>query len=126
MVTKFLLPQEIEVFYIIPSLKSQLSWAMKDMGMKQSRIAELLQVDKATISQYISKKRGSKVKFDEGTILEVRKSAELIHDKVSMTHQIQRLLVVIRRSKMLCRIHREVTGDMHCSRELEAMCINKY
>jgi len=122
-VKKLLMPQEIEVHYIIPGIRSYLSRSMKEMGMKQSRIAELLEVDKATISQYLSKKRGSKVRFDLDISSEIYKSARLIKDRDSMMREIQRLVLFSRRNKTLCRVHREISGGLHCSPELERLCM---
>jgi len=120
---KLLTPQEIEVYYIIPGIRSYLSRCMKENGTNQSEIAELLMIDKATVSQYLSGKRGGKVKFDGGFEMEIRKSAELIIDKESLVRELQRLVVVARRNKTLCQVHKQVTGDIHCSPELEKLCV---
>jgi uncharacterized protein len=120
---KLLTPQEIEVYYIIPGIRSCLSRCMKEGGFNQSEIAELLQIDKATVSQYISGKRGGKVKFDVGFIEEVGKSAKLISDKQSLISEVQRLVLIARRSKVLCQVHKQVTGDMNCPPELERLCM---
>ena len=56
--TLFLQPQEIEVFYIIPAIRRHIAMYMKLRGLKQNKIAELLHIDKAAVSQYIKKKRG--------------------------------------------------------------------
>ncbi|MFH1592631.1 MAG: transcriptional regulator [Candidatus Woesearchaeota archaeon] len=103
----FLLPQEIEVFYVIPTIRRYLAVYMKSGGLKQSRIAELLQIDRAAVSQYISKKRGAKVKFNKSILEEISKSASNIDDKFSVLREIQRLLRVVKDSGELCRIHRQ-------------------
>jgi len=121
--TRLLYPQEIDVFYIIPSLKRNLAMCMKLNGLNQSRIAELLQIDKATVSQYISKKRGSTVEFDEDIIKEVGRSAKLIHDKISLLNEVQRLLSFTKKNKMLCKIHKQITGELPCTPELEKYCL---
>ena len=124
---RMLYPQEIEVFYIIPSLKRQLSMYMKLNGLKQSEVADLLQIDKATVSQYISKKRGSTVEFDEDTLNEIAKSAKIIKDQVSLVTEIQRLLNVSKKNKTLCKVHQQVcNGFGNCTEELQKMCLRSY
>ena len=102
-------PQEIEVFYIIPTLRRYLAMYMKLQGLKQNKIAELLHIEKSAVSQYIKKKRGSKVEFSEGVLNEIAKSVSKIKDEFSLLGEIQRLLRVIRNSGDLCRIHKDIS-----------------
>ena len=112
-------PQEIEVFYVIPTLRRCLAMYMKFSGLKQRKIAELLQIDKATVSQYLHKKRGGKVEFDEAVLKEIAKSSKKIHDKLSYISECQRLLRLIRYSGNLCKIHKQVADiPEQCSPEL--------
>ncbi len=119
MVNQFLHPQEIEVFYIIPALRRQLAIEMKKNGLKQKRIAELLLIEDATVSQYISKKRGNKILFDEVVLKEIGKSASIIKDKLSLLQEMQRLLRVIKETRDICKIHKQISNIPHeCSPEL--------
>ena len=54
-----MLPQEIEVWYLIPAIRKELAIALNDMGLKQKDIANIIQVTPSAISQYIRQKRGS-------------------------------------------------------------------
>jgi predicted transcriptional regulator len=103
-------PQEVEVFYIIPGIKREVALCMKRKGMKQNKIAELLQIQGATVSQYLSSKRGSKIEFDKETLDEVSRSSDLIVDKISYLREVQRLMKVIRRNGTLCRVHKLVSN----------------
>ena len=115
----FLHPQEIEVFYIIPALRRQLAMHMKQNGLKQKRIAELLVIEDATVSQYMSKKRGNKIMFDEVVMQEIAKSAILIKDKLSLLKEMQHLLRVIKETREICRIHKQISKVPHeCNPEL--------
>jgi len=119
MVNQFLHPQEIEVFYIIPALRRQLAIEMKKNGLKQKRIAEILLIEDATVSQYIKKKRGNKILFDEIVVKEVEKSAPLIKDKLSLLQEMQRLLRVIKETREICKIHKQISNIPHeCAPEL--------
>jgi len=107
---RLLQPQEVEVFYIIPSIKREVARCMKGKGMKQNKIAGLLEINEATVSQYLNNKRGSKIKFDEETLSEISKSSELIEGKISYLRESQKLMKLIRRNGTLCRIHKQVSN----------------
>src|SRR3989338_2993418 len=77
----FLHPQEIETFYILPTLRSYFARFLKERGMKQKDIAHLLMINSATISQYTSSKRGNKISFNEFTLKKKKKSAKNLHAK---------------------------------------------
>lgn len=102
-------PQEIEVFYIIPSLRRALAESMSKQGMKQKDIASLLGINTAAISQYRSNKRGNLVQFTLEVQAEIQKSAALIKDKLSYFRETQRLLRHIRTTNALCQIHKQFT-----------------
>ena len=108
-------PQEIEVFYIIPTLRKHLAIAMKKQGMKQSRIAELLEIQNATVSQYIKGKRGDKIKFPEKIVKEIEHSSSKIHDKISLIRETQKILLLIRNTGALCTIHKQLSPTIPCS-----------
>lgn len=108
MVNKLLHPQEIETFYVIPTLRKYLALHMvEELNMKQKDVAGLLMINSATISQYRSNKRADQLHFNQDLQVEIRKSALLIKDKMSYLREVQRLLQVIRNSKALCDIHRQ-------------------
>tara|TARA_Y100000310_G_C20025097_1_gene509219 strand:+ start:114 stop:527 length:414 start_codon:yes stop_codon:yes gene_type:complete len=112
-------PQEIEVFYVIPALKRYLAVSMKYKGMKQKKIAELLSIKDATVSQYLSDKRGNKIQFEENILKEVDVSASLIKDKISFLREMQRLLRVIKDTREICRIHKQLSDiPEECTPEL--------
>lgn len=106
----FLQPQEIEVFYIIPAIRRHIAMYMKLQGLKQNKIAELLHIDKAAVSQYIKKKRGSKVEFGEVVLNEIAKSSSKIKDELSLLGETQRLLRLVRNSGELCKIHKQISN----------------
>ena len=103
----FLHPQEIEVFYVLPSLRKYLALSMKTKGMKQKDIAVILGITPATISQYASAKRGDNIRFTPDVLKEIQKSAEQVRDRFSYLRETQHLLQVIRSSNALCQIHKQ-------------------
>lgn len=100
------MPQEIEVWYIIPSIRRELAKAMSAKGMRQKKIAELLGLTEAAISQYLKKKRAKEVEFLPETMEEIRKSADAItKNPESLICEMQRILNLVKKSKTLCRVH---------------------
>jgi len=112
---KTLLPQEIETFYILPTIRRYLTLYLKERGIKQKDIAEIFGVNTAAISQYV-KKRGHKLEFSPEVLIEIKKSAHLIKDKFTYLRETQRLLRFIRKTKVLCQIHHQFSeASLPCS-----------
>ena len=111
MINQILLhPQEIEVFYILPTLRRELAIQMKNNGLKQNKIAELLNIESATVSQYINEKRGNKIELNEEIKKEIAISANKITDKLSLLRETQKLLRLTRNSGFLCKIHKQFSN----------------
>lgn len=110
-----LLPQEIETFYIIPTLRKHVALALQEQGLKQKDIAQMLGINSSAISQYHSRKRGDKVQFTASILAEIKKSALQIKDQLGYIRETQRLLRFIRISGALCHIHKQMTPiPTHC------------
>ena len=103
----FLHPQEIEVFYILPTLRRHMVFFMKKNGMKQTDIAKLLHIKDGAVSQYLSGKRGVQITFSQDILKEIEKAVEHIHDTPSLLIQTQSLLHFIRQTGMLCHAHKQ-------------------
>ncbi len=103
-------PQEIEVYYVLPTLRRQIALALKEKGMKQKDIALLFGTTTATISQYISKKRGDLVHLDPAMVREIKLATSRIQDRLSYFRETQRLLQHIRNTDTLCEIHKQFTN----------------
>ena len=99
-------PQEIETFYVLPSIRRHLAQTMTEQGLKQKDVAHLLGINSATISQYRSSKRGNQVRFNKEVLTEIKKSATKIKDRTSYLQETQHLLQYIRQTNALCQIHR--------------------
>jgi len=71
------LPCEIAVWYCVPMIKSELAKELvKNRGMKQGQVAELLGVTQAAVSQYVSKRRGKgRIKPTKNMLLEIKRFA---------------------------------------------------
>ena len=104
MVKRALNPQEIQVWYILPALRKELSLEMKKLGLDQKTIAKIIGVTEAAISQYIKEKRANEIRFDEKTKEEIKKSAQLISQNSKLLFQeMQHLLNKALESRVICR-----------------------
>ena len=102
-----IMPQEIEVWYLIPALRRELAGILiKDYGLTQKKIAEILGITDSAISQYLSSKRGSEVKFSKEEIEKIKKTAkEIVKNDKDIMKKIYALSVSLRGSKAICGIH---------------------
>ncbi len=72
------MPQEIEVLYILPAIRSKFASELKELGLAQKEIAKLLHVTEAAVSQYLSSKRANRVAFDSKILAEIRRAAKKV------------------------------------------------
>lgn len=103
------LPQEIEVWYVVPALRRELAKAMLAKGMKQKDIAEHLGITKSAVNQYLKQKRAKEVEFSKETLEEIKKSAEIIIKNPALAlAELQRLCLIVKKKMKLCEIHRKL------------------
>ncbi|MHA2188294.1 MAG: transcriptional regulator, partial [Candidatus Thorarchaeota archaeon] len=78
----WLMPQEVEVWYVLPAIRRELTRTMIDKGRPQKDIAKMLGVTETAVTQYKLKKskrsRGYQVSMPKKVMPEVEKSAEAI------------------------------------------------
>jgi uncharacterized protein len=106
---KYLLPQEIQVWYILPAIRKELTKVLvKEQGLTQKETAKILSITEAAVSQYLSEKRANTIKLDEYVINEIRKSAIHIykHPKCIIS-EIVRILDLKETWKSICEFHKE-------------------
>lgn len=108
MVNKMLLhPQEIETFYILPTLRRYFALYLKELGLKQKEVAELLGINSATISQYSSNKRGHQIDFQQDVLDEIKLSAHKIKNTATYFRETQHILAFLRSKKVICDVHKQ-------------------
>lgn len=103
-----IMPQEIEVWYLIPALRRELTMIfIKDYRLNQKKAAEILGITEAAISQYLNAKRGNEIKFSKDETEKIKKTAmEILRDEKNVMKKIYNLSLSLRKSKALCEIHR--------------------
>ena len=71
------MPQEIEVWYIIPAIRRELAKSMiKDLKITQKQVASIMEITEAAVSQYLHSKRAKEVVFTKAILEEIKKSAK--------------------------------------------------
>ena len=100
-------PQEIEVWYVLPTIRSQITKELKKLGLTSIKISEILGLSKAAVSQYLNDKRAKNIDFPKVILDKIVVIADIIKDDPSkMTFEVQNLLKEIRNSKLLCKYHK--------------------
>ena len=108
------LPQEIEVWYIIPSIRKEFSKVfVKTHKLSYEKTGNILGISKAAVSQYLSNKRANKFKLPENIKKEVEKSAKLIiKDNSKAVVEIERILKIIRTKKCSCELCKKYNPEI--------------
>ncbi len=97
-------PQEVEVHYILPALRRDLSFELKALGLEQKEIARLLGVSAPAVSQYITEKRGADVRFSDQIRVKIKASAARIAKSASPLVETQSLVRDIKLEKITCQV----------------------
>ncbi|MBI4146637.1 helix-turn-helix domain-containing protein [Candidatus Woesearchaeota archaeon] len=105
MVNRLLQPQEIEVFYILPTVRKEIAQCMKASGKPQKEIAKLLGVTDAAVSQYLSYKRAANFEFKGNMKNAIREAAGRINNDVSLFRELQKLMSLAREERVICQLH---------------------
>ncbi|MFA4887946.1 MAG: hypothetical protein WC595_07080 [Candidatus Nanoarchaeia archaeon] len=110
----YLLPQEIEVWYIIPSIRKELAKQLtQDYEMSYEKAGNILGVSKAAVSQYISNKRANKVKLSPEVKKEISHSAKLLSENPKLAlMELQRILKVMKDKKCSCDVCKKYNKDI--------------
>ena len=108
------MPQEIEVWYLIPALRKELSKIfIKDYGLAQKKAAELLGISEAAVSQYIKEKRAKDVKFINSELKIIKSTADkIVKDKKNSMKYLYEACITFRGSNTVCNLHRKHNKDI--------------
>ena len=110
----YLLPQEIEVWYIIPAIRKELARVLtRKYDLSYEKAGAILGVSKAAVSQYLSNKRANKVKLSVEMKKEVAKSAKILAERPKLAlGEMQRLLKYMKDSKCSCEVCKKFNKDV--------------
>ncbi len=103
-----LMPQEIEVWYILPAIRAELAKIMFKKGLKQKEIAKILGIANSAVCQYLKQRRANEIQFDEEIKKEIEKSCDnIIKNESCAIKEIQHICSFIKKSGFLCYIHKK-------------------
>ena len=114
------LPQEIEVWYIIPAIRKELAKLfVKDHKLSYEKAGVILGISKAAVSQYISNKRATKFKLPQPIKTEIAKSAKkLVKTPNQAPMEIEKIIKIIRTKKCSCDLCKKYNPEIiklcHC------------
>jgi len=103
------MPQEIEVWYLLPALRRELAKVfIKDHKLSQKEAAGLLGITEAAVSQYIKSKRGKEMKFSKQELAPIKEAArKILKDRKNVMKHIYDLCRDFRGSETICGMHRK-------------------
>lgn len=108
----FIFPQQIELHYMIPSIRKELAIAMKESGLSQKAIAEKLMVTDPAVSQYFSEKRATTVEFNDKVKNKIKEAAKNINSN-NFQAEMQNLLKMTLQENATCGVCRDITKASH-------------
>ena len=111
------MPQEIEVRYILPAIRRELSRIfIEEHELSQKGAANLLGLTESAVSQYQHSKRAKEVAFSSVVVNEIRKSANKIladkNSKQSLMAEMYRISGLTTVKHVLCDLHRSQSKDL--------------
>ena len=108
------LPQEIEVWYIIPAVRKELSKQLvKKHSLSYEKAGKILGISKAAIAQYLKNKRANKIKISSEIKQEIKKSADIIiNDEKQAIKEIERILRIMKEKKCSCNVCRKYNKEI--------------
>jgi len=100
------LPQEIEVWYIIPAIRKEMAKTFsKDYNLSYDKIAFMMGLTKSAISHYIAGKRVEKIRLHPKALEELKKSCKrIVNKKSKVVTEIKKILDLIHKEKLHCEI----------------------
>lgn len=110
----YLLPQEIEVWYIIPAIRKELAMLLiKEYGLSYEKTGNTLGVSKAAVSQYVSNKRANKIRLSDKVKKEIGKSAGIIYENPRIAVlEIQKILKFMKETNCSCDVCKKYNKEI--------------
>src|SRR3989344_1606313 len=111
------MPQEIEVRYILPAIRRELSRIfIHEHKLNQKEAAKILGLTEAAVSQYKHSKRAKEVVFSNEIISEIKKSAEKVlaekNSKQRLIAEMYRISTLANVKQILCDLHRSQSKEL--------------
>ena len=109
-----LMPQELEVWYLIPAIRKELSkFFIDNYNFSQKEVAGILGITESAVSQYFKSKRANELKFDNKEKNIIKKYADkIVNDKKNIRKYLFELSNKLRGTKSLCDLHHKQDSSL--------------
>jgi len=106
-------PCEIIVWDVLPCIRAALAIELVEMGLSQNEISKMLGITQAAVSQYTSKKRGTKLNFQDDAKAEIKKLAlDLVHgSEDDLVVRICKICMTVRADETVCKLDLENAAE---------------
>lgn len=103
------MPQEIEVWYIIPAIRRELAKSMiNELNLTQKHVAGAMGLTEAAVSQYLHSKRAKEVVFTKAVLEEIKKSAkDIAKNENLLMQEMMRLTNLTGVKHVMCDVHKK-------------------
>jgi predicted transcriptional regulator len=114
---KLIFPHEIDLWYILPTIRKEFALELMEQKISQKRIALMLGITEASVSHYKKEQRANEVDLGKELKNEIRNSVKMIIDnKSTMFNEIMRIDSLVKSSGLLCKIHKQKCKNLgECS-----------
>ncbi|RLI87561.1 MAG: transcriptional regulator [Candidatus Altiarchaeales archaeon] len=115
-------PCEIIVWYILPSIRSELVKELVKRGMSRREVSERLEITQAAVSQYLANKRGHDVTLGQETKKAINKLAQDIIENnapESLSAQVCDICKLTTGEKSICEICDMIKGEKPICKQIE-------
>ena len=107
-----LMPQEVEVWYLLPALRRELARIfVDDFKLSQKEISKIFNVTESAISQYLRSKRGNEIKFNKEEIGIIKLSAKKMAETRN-NEELYKLCLKLRACDSLCKHHKKLDSSL--------------
>ena len=107
-------PCEIILWNVLPAIRKEFARGlMKNYGLNQEQVAELLGITPSAVCQYLSNKRGFYKLTDDDILYEIEKSIDILfhNGSVHMINETCRVCTIIKLKGMVEKIEEEFTKN---------------
>lgn len=103
------MPQELEVWYLLPSLRKEIAKVfVNEYKISQKEVSGIFGMTESAVSQYLKSKRANELKFSKSELEEIKKYADkIIQDKKNYHKYLFELSKKMRGTKSLCDLHKK-------------------
>ena len=91
---------------VLPCIRAALAIELVEKGLSQNEISKLLGITQAAVSQYTSKKRGTKFNFREDAKAEIKKLADdLVQgSEDDLVVRLCKICMTVRADETVCKV----------------------